>query len=280
MYGDWLTTRGDPRGELIALQLSRSRTPGEPSKKAIARERSLLAEHGRGWHGSAARLIATDGARFERGFLAAARLERHLLGDLCDDVWRTCVELDLSDLVASTEEVAALVESDALHALESIVGARLDVFEWLVRPRGVQDDEPPWLDGLRTRLRVICCKGPLNDLEALDAVVNELPNGEELVWFQSGDPARLLKHVLEGKLGQRLQCVRHSQPASSKSRDVHTFTLERSDGELSSLHIAFGGRDAVGIHVAVSFAVEVIEAIGPRVTTLSVQLAPSVKRSP
>jgi uncharacterized protein (TIGR02996 family) len=36
-YADWLRTRGDPRGELIALQI----THGDP-----VRERELLATHG------------------------------------------------------------------------------------------------------------------------------------------------------------------------------------------------------------------------------------------
>ncbi|MBK7400655.1 MAG: TIGR02996 domain-containing protein [Myxococcales bacterium] len=64
VYADWLSERGDPRGELINLQLRRT---GKPS----ARERELVALHGKQWLGPLANAVLKEGQRWERGFLAA-----------------------------------------------------------------------------------------------------------------------------------------------------------------------------------------------------------------
>lgn len=64
VYADWLSERGDPRGELINLQLHRK---GKPS----ARERELVSLHGKQWLGPLAAAVLKEGQRWERGFLAA-----------------------------------------------------------------------------------------------------------------------------------------------------------------------------------------------------------------
>ncbi len=61
---DRLRALGDPRGELIALQLARHAKPATPKK----REKELLAEHGRAWLGAIGPIMA-DGFVFERGFV-------------------------------------------------------------------------------------------------------------------------------------------------------------------------------------------------------------------
>jgi uncharacterized protein (TIGR02996 family) len=63
VLADHLLETGDPRGELIRLQLE---TPG------TARERKLLAEHGLAWSGLAGQVLK-DGLGYERGFVSAAR---------------------------------------------------------------------------------------------------------------------------------------------------------------------------------------------------------------
>jgi len=49
VWADWLTERGDPRGELIHVQcaLAAGRSDGETRAALLARERALLTEHGR-----------------------------------------------------------------------------------------------------------------------------------------------------------------------------------------------------------------------------------------
>lgn len=64
VLADRLIEDGDPRGELIALQLARHAKGGKPSK----REKELLADNGRAWLGEIAPILGDDGV-FERGFL-------------------------------------------------------------------------------------------------------------------------------------------------------------------------------------------------------------------
>ena len=71
VLADVLLERGDPRGELITLQLARGRD-GEPTE----RERELLKKHGKGWLGALATVLrfgkSYSSTRFERGFVAEA----------------------------------------------------------------------------------------------------------------------------------------------------------------------------------------------------------------
>ena len=67
VYADWLSERGDPRGELISLQLAAARGQGTPAGKL--RERALLASSARMWLGEIEPAVAKTRFRFERGFL-------------------------------------------------------------------------------------------------------------------------------------------------------------------------------------------------------------------
>jgi uncharacterized protein (TIGR02996 family) len=63
VYGDWLLERGDPRGELIALQL-RDRLDAA----AEARVAALLRKHTRTWVGAIAHVVRRESMVFRRGF--------------------------------------------------------------------------------------------------------------------------------------------------------------------------------------------------------------------
>jgi uncharacterized protein (TIGR02996 family) len=67
VYGDYLSERGDPRGELIALQLA-------PSERTAAREQALIAAHGAEWLGALAPIALPGLARFTRGFVSGITL--------------------------------------------------------------------------------------------------------------------------------------------------------------------------------------------------------------
>lgn len=69
VYADFLSERGDLRGELINLQL-------QPERRSRARERELLAKHGVEWAGDVGRAFITSTWVFERGFLVAGRCRR------------------------------------------------------------------------------------------------------------------------------------------------------------------------------------------------------------
>jgi uncharacterized protein (TIGR02996 family) len=74
VYADWLIERDDPRGELIMLQIARTRRAAEPA--ALRREQALLRAHARTWMGPLEPVVGKK-FRFERGFLYA-----------CDVAWR------------------------------------------------------------------------------------------------------------------------------------------------------------------------------------------------
>ena len=69
VYGDWLQQRGDPRGQLIALQMQRHRGSAETAKQ----ERALLVEHGRQWLGPLEAAVSNQ-YTFERGFVFRCKI--------------------------------------------------------------------------------------------------------------------------------------------------------------------------------------------------------------
>src|SRR5262249_28357631 len=68
IYADALEQRGDPRGELIALQLRRAKD-GKLPAAAETRERELLGELARTWIAPLDAAVRADSIRFARGFL-------------------------------------------------------------------------------------------------------------------------------------------------------------------------------------------------------------------
>lgn len=73
VYADWLSERGDPRGEFITLQLAAAKAPLAP--KAAARMAALQKKHARTWLRSLDRCLFVKGREvFENGFLAEVSL--------------------------------------------------------------------------------------------------------------------------------------------------------------------------------------------------------------
>jgi uncharacterized protein (TIGR02996 family) len=68
VYADWLLERGDPRGELITLQL---RPDFESDKQAKKRVKELLKAHKKKWLGRIAPMLG-GALEFRRGFVAVA----------------------------------------------------------------------------------------------------------------------------------------------------------------------------------------------------------------
>ncbi len=89
VLADLLQELGDPRGELIALQLG-----GKRSK----REKELLATHAHPWLGPIAPLVAKTGLDYARGFVDRCTLvDDRKLAHLVDrPEWRTITDLDVS----------------------------------------------------------------------------------------------------------------------------------------------------------------------------------------
>ena len=95
VLADLLLERGDPRGELIMLQLERGEA--EPSK----REQELLKKHGKTWLGNLAPVLSWgrgySNTRFRRGFVAVADIilsvGKKLQPLRTDPAWATVEEL-------------------------------------------------------------------------------------------------------------------------------------------------------------------------------------------
>jgi uncharacterized protein (TIGR02996 family) len=73
VLADYLSERGDPRGEFITLQLTRA--AGTSTVESRTRERELLALHQREWVGPISPLIETTFVKFERGFVVSCALK-------------------------------------------------------------------------------------------------------------------------------------------------------------------------------------------------------------
>lgn len=73
VYADWLTEHGDPRGELITVQLALAAARSSADKRKLAaRERELLEKHARQW----AKRAMQDAKEYElrRGFVALVKM--------------------------------------------------------------------------------------------------------------------------------------------------------------------------------------------------------------
>lgn len=70
VYADWLQQRGEPRGELVMLQLEIAAGRGTPAIEA--REQELRAQHGQRWLAELG--LAPGEGRFERGFVETVGL--------------------------------------------------------------------------------------------------------------------------------------------------------------------------------------------------------------
>ena len=132
IYADWLTSRGDVRGELVNVQLLRARRPEDRTASLV--ESKLLASHGRTLLGPLHAHRHISGGQgliqafsWRYGFLRAARL------------WRTGPTPTLD------EQVATLFEHPAGHLLEHLV----------LGPHSFEDDA-----GYEAAFRVIEARAP------------------------------------------------------------------------------------------------------------------------
>jgi uncharacterized protein (TIGR02996 family) len=73
VYGDWLSEQGDPRGELVAVQLKLAEAPTDELR---SRETALLAEYASAWLGELAGLDAKKdfAVTWRNGFVSTARI--------------------------------------------------------------------------------------------------------------------------------------------------------------------------------------------------------------
>jgi hypothetical protein len=145
VLADRLLEIGDPRGEMIALQLARARTGAAPT----ARERELIVQHGHTWTMPATGCLRSF--EFRRGFLAVAELaDASIPAPVLAEhrVWSTVEELEtrsmellvapslrsLRRVAVSSELLDVIVRHERELPFATIVGCRAPV----AGPRTVQ----------------------------------------------------------------------------------------------------------------------------------------------
>ena len=111
VYADFLQDRGDPRGELITLQLQPNRTEAQ-----LARETELVEAHSEAWIGRLAEI--TTWVEFELGFLARCGLRTIPKWALRRREWATVKHVGIAD--HWNRDIAALVVAPPLVSLESL----------------------------------------------------------------------------------------------------------------------------------------------------------------
>lgn len=132
VYADLLAQSGDPRGELIVLQLQPR--PGATQRRRI---RELLGAHAHAWLGDLQPALRKGGLRYERGFPAAGRLDlrtpeqaEQLAGH---PGWSTFEALELRGYCPP-----GFLRPGAFPALRELTGLPLDVALPIV------DSAEPW----------------------------------------------------------------------------------------------------------------------------------------
>jgi uncharacterized protein (TIGR02996 family) len=127
VYCDWLVERGDPRGELLTLQLRRAEGQGTPEE--LRRERELLRSYRKDWLGGIAPVVGKT-LRFERGFLVACEVgdSAAVTEAIGRPDWATVEELRL---YGSHVRLAQLAGDPVMRSLRQL-GARAEVLAALV----------------------------------------------------------------------------------------------------------------------------------------------------
>lgn len=128
VYADWCLARGDPHGELIAFQLAERDRPLR--LEAVQRERELVEAHRQRWLAPIWDALHAPSLRFERGFLAHARITRGFRDRAERPEWSTVTSIELSE--DPGELVERLVGDRAVvPALRELRGVPRSALGWL-----------------------------------------------------------------------------------------------------------------------------------------------------
>lgn len=130
VLADALHEVGDPRGDLITLQMAEHM--GQSTRRTRRRVRKLLERHSDEWLGELRDLVDRDSVQFRRGFLASCSIprwanENHLRDSLSSRIWST---------VESVDGPSFLLTHPALRALRHIAPTRWQLRDLLGELRG------------------------------------------------------------------------------------------------------------------------------------------------
>jgi uncharacterized protein (TIGR02996 family) len=217
VYADLLTEQGDPRGELITLQLARAASgDDQPSE----REQELLKKHGKAWLGRLAPVISWGKgyaySQFRRGFLAVADIilsvNKKLYPLLGEPAWATVEQLHgYSDHI--------LVMYAPLRALKSLDGLTASTLAMAAS-----------LGQVLPALRVLDLGHSEEELP-VDQVRALAPNLTTLKsWVREFTPAHLERLARYGTRELVLQAWYYEAPALTARRTAHDLAVAECIG--------------------------------------------------
>lgn len=122
VYADWLSDRGDPRGELIVLQCALARLDRDDADRhpLEARERELMTAHRAEWRRALAAIPSIDNDYLKRGFVERISLDEAMLADHAPAVFAAAPLLSDLYLHASNSHERSLIVPPELARLRAI----------------------------------------------------------------------------------------------------------------------------------------------------------------
>ncbi|MBX3162421.1 MAG: TIGR02996 domain-containing protein [Deltaproteobacteria bacterium] len=165
VYADWLTERGDPRGELIAVQcaLARLERDDDARPRLEERDRELRTAHEEAWRGELAQLPGFASGYLERGFVRRLAMDEGALGihlaaalaaaPLLEEVYlsreRRDDDADEAEAPAELARLRGIRYHTTRYALAGLESGHLDGLAALELGRDV--DVPAVVDGMVAR---------------------------------------------------------------------------------------------------------------------------------
>ncbi len=262
VYADWLTAKGDPRGEFILLQCRLAATPDDEARRKLkVAENKLLKQHGMAWTASLpSRVIKYV---FRRGFVDEIEVGYRALEDA--DALFDAAPLLRSLRLDSTDALSMMV--DPRPSLKGLLASRrlegltsLDVRVIGLGDAGIQDvaaaDHLKHLRSLRMSglnsylvgvpigfdaLEALATSDSLRNLTKLDLSDNHLSNIMPLVqakwpleWLELGNDHLPAESVRQIARGARVSPARSGEPLG-KLRHLGLATAVVDDTTLEGL---------------------------------------------
>lgn len=182
VYADWLLERGDLRGELIRLQCEAAR--GALDDRRAKRLRGLLRSQSKRWLGPIAAVTEVRSRVWDRGFLAAARVEAGHYREMQDAIghpeWRTVRFLHTGSHSHGIDLVAHPIMR-SLRAVTRLLGSQFRALSEGGRPLGIEElDLLEWRTGGDCELKELGACRALPRLRVL-AIGERSP--DEIPWL-------------------------------------------------------------------------------------------------
>jgi uncharacterized protein (TIGR02996 family) len=247
VYADALLESGDPRGELITLQINRGDAP--PSK----RERELLKLHERTWLGTIEPIVLKSGVAYRNGFVARARegaKKTALQTLLTAPEWATVEAIDLT--VAWGSAAVTFLADTRWKALREVWGARTEDLVELARRR----ETLPW-----TSLEISDTSG-----HGALAPVTAFPSLVELDLHRASRPVRALTELAGSPFLRPVRRVR-VQASHLPAAEIEALIEAARGAKLLEIDFAFewsfAPRDGEILRLAGEHATLMFQATSP-----------------